>query len=87
MIVIGLDVHKQSLTGVAVDEAGRMLDETVAASGGDLLAWAAGLREERSFGLLVLERESGWRHFDGCPVPGCGWLVVEDVLPEWVPVG
>lgn len=26
MIVIGVDVHKQSLTAVAVDEAGRMLD-------------------------------------------------------------
>ena len=28
MIVIGLDVHKQSVTAVAVDEAGRPLDET-----------------------------------------------------------
>ena len=28
MIVIGVDVHKHSLTAVAVDEAGRMLDET-----------------------------------------------------------
>jgi hypothetical protein len=27
MIVIGVDVHKQSVTAVAVDEAGRMLDE------------------------------------------------------------
>jgi hypothetical protein len=27
MIVIGVDVHKHSLTAVAVDEAGRMLDE------------------------------------------------------------
>ena len=31
MIVIGVDVHKQSLTAVAVDEAGRMLDERTAA--------------------------------------------------------
>jgi hypothetical protein len=40
MIVIGVDVHKQSLTAVAVDEAGRMLDEkTVAATAdGELLA-------------------------------------------------
>ena len=29
MIVIGLDVHKQSVTAVAVDEAGRPLDEAV----------------------------------------------------------
>jgi hypothetical protein len=35
MIVIGVDVHKQSLTAVAVDEAGRMLDErTVVGVGG-----------------------------------------------------
>jgi hypothetical protein len=27
MIVIGVDVHKHSLTAVAVDEAGRLLDE------------------------------------------------------------
>ena len=27
MIVIGVDVHKQTVTAVAVDEAGRMLDE------------------------------------------------------------
>jgi hypothetical protein len=33
MIVIGVDVHKQSLTAVAVDEAGRALAEmTVAAA-------------------------------------------------------
>ena len=39
MIVIGVDVHKQSLTAVAVDEAGRMLDEkTVAAADGRLFA-------------------------------------------------
>jgi hypothetical protein len=27
MIVIGVDLHKHSLTAVAVDDAGRMLDE------------------------------------------------------------
>ena len=31
MIVIGVDVHKQSVTAVAVDEAGRMLDEKTVA--------------------------------------------------------
>jgi hypothetical protein len=31
MIVIGVDVHKHSLTAVAVDEAGRMLDEKTVA--------------------------------------------------------
>ena len=34
MIVIGVDVHKHSVTAVAVDEAGRMLDETTLAVGG-----------------------------------------------------
>jgi len=29
MIVIGVDVHKYSLTAVAVDEAGRMLDDLI----------------------------------------------------------
>jgi transposase len=48
MIVIGVDVHKHSLTAVAVDEAGRMLDErTVAAADDELLAWAGGLADER----------------------------------------
>ena len=33
MIVIGVDVHKQSLTAVAVDEAGRVLDERTLSCG------------------------------------------------------
>src|SRR5438874_9755171 len=52
MIVIGVDVHKQSLTAVAVDEAGRMLDErTVAGANDRLLAWASGLGGERLWAL------------------------------------
>src|SRR6478609_1619862 len=47
MIVIGVDVHKQSVTAVAVDEAGRMLDEkTVAVGGEELLAWTAQLADD-----------------------------------------
>src|SRR5438552_6097420 len=65
MIVIGVDVHKQSLTAVAVDEAGRMLDErTVAGAKDGLLAWASSLGEERLWALedcrqltRALERE------------------------------
>ena len=30
MVVVGVDVHKQSLTAVAVDEAGRALAELTA---------------------------------------------------------
>jgi transposase len=52
MIVIGVDVHKQSLTAVAVDQAGRMLDEkTVAAVDDELLAWASKLSGERLWAL------------------------------------
>jgi len=41
MIVIGVDVHKHSLTAVAVDEAGRMLDErTVLVGSDELVGWA-----------------------------------------------
>ena len=43
MIVIGVDVHKHSLTAVAVDEAGRMIDErTVTAADDELLAGLGG---------------------------------------------
>src|SRR6266702_909910 len=52
MIVIGVDVHKQSLTAVAVDEAGRMLDEqTVAVTQHELVGWAAGLSGERLWAI------------------------------------
>jgi transposase len=63
--VIGVDVHKHSLTAVAVDEAGRMLDErTVAGASAGLVAWASSLGEERLWALedcrqltRALERE------------------------------
>jgi hypothetical protein len=48
MIVIGVDVQKQSVTAVAVDEAARMLDEkTVPVGSEEFLGWAASLGEER----------------------------------------
>src|SRR5512132_3077824 len=40
MIVIGVDVHKHSLTAVAVDEVGRQLDRLSTTSGDELLAWS-----------------------------------------------
>jgi transposase len=44
MIVIGVDVHKHSLTAVAVDEAGRQLDQlTVEYPDARLFDWAARL--------------------------------------------
>jgi transposase len=52
MIVIGVDVHKHSLTAVAVDETGRMLDErTVCAAEDGLRAWALGLSGARLWAL------------------------------------
>ena len=42
MIVIGVDVHKQSVTAVAVDEAGRMLDERTISVGSDELIGLGG---------------------------------------------
>jgi transposase len=48
MIVIGLDVHKQSLTAAAVDVTGRLLAEkTLSGSEDGLLAWAAALASDR----------------------------------------
>jgi transposase len=52
MIVIGVDVHKQSLTAVAVDEAGRMLDErTVSCANDGLVAWGSSVGDERLWAL------------------------------------
>jgi transposase len=61
MIVIGVDVHKHSLTAVAVDEAGRMLDEkTVAAADGELLAWPSELGGERLWALEDCRQLTRW---------------------------
>jgi transposase len=51
MIVIGVDVHKRSLTAVAVDEVGRPLAEQAAVDGAGLLAWASALPGERLWAL------------------------------------
>jgi transposase len=61
MIVIGVDVHKHSLTAVAVDEAGRMLDEqTLAGANGGLLAWASRLDEARLWALEDCRQLTRW---------------------------
>src|SRR6266496_3701962 len=51
MIVIGVDVHKQSLAAVAVDETGRALAESTASAACELLAWASSLPGERSWAV------------------------------------
>jgi transposase len=61
MIVIGVDVHKHSLTAVAVDEAGRMLDEkTVVAADDGLLAWASEFDNERLWALEDCRQLTRW---------------------------
>jgi transposase len=51
MIVVGVDVHKRSLTAVAVDEAGRQLAEQTVVAVEELLAWAASLSGERLWAI------------------------------------
>jgi transposase len=51
MIVIGVDVHKHSLTAAAVDEVGRTLSQWTGALGAELLAWARSLAPERLWAL------------------------------------
>ena len=47
MIVIGVDVHMDSLTAVAVDELGRALAEWGGPVEGEVVGWARALGEER----------------------------------------
>src|SRR3954451_9685748 len=61
MIVIGVDVHKQSVTAVAVDEAGRPLGEEVVLVGSDeLLGWAAVLSEQRLWAVEDCRQLTRW---------------------------
>ena len=61
MIVIGLDVHKQSVTAVAVDEAGRPLEERVIPVGSDeLLGWASSLAAERLWAVEDCRELTRW---------------------------
>jgi transposase len=61
MIVIGVDVHKQSVTAVAVDEAGRMLaEQTIQVGSDELLAWAASLDRARLWALEDCRRLTRW---------------------------
>jgi transposase len=61
MIVIGLDVHKHSVTAVAVDEAGRPLAEKVVMVGSDeLLGWASPLDGERLWAVEDCRQLTRW---------------------------
>jgi transposase len=61
MIVIGLDVHKQSVTAVAVDEAGRALSEKLIPVGSDeLLGWAGALDAARLWAVEDCRQLTRW---------------------------
>ncbi len=51
MIVIGVDVHKHSLTAVAVDEVGRPLAERTCAVDDGVVEWAQSLADDRLWAL------------------------------------
>jgi transposase len=59
MIVVGVDVHKQSLTAVAVDEVGRSLAERTVGSAHELVSWSASLDEERLWAVEDCRQLSG----------------------------
>jgi transposase len=51
MIVIGVDVHKHSLTAVAVDELGRQLDAVDGVGEEALIGWGRRLGRSRLWAL------------------------------------
>src|SRR6266705_6340643 len=57
MIVVGVDVHKYSLT--AVDEVGRSIAELTVGSARDLLAWSSSLDPERLWAVEDCRQLSG----------------------------
>ncbi len=61
MIVIGVDVHKHSVTAVAADEAGRPLDEkTIPVGSDELIGWAEALGSERLWALEDCRQLAVW---------------------------
>ncbi len=51
MIVVGVDVHKHSLSAVAVDEIGRQLDAVETSDPAELLAWSKRVARRRLWAL------------------------------------
>src|SRR5712691_5821000 len=61
MIVIGVDVHKQSVTAVAIDQVGRMLDEkTVVVGSDELVGWASAHGCERRWAVEDCRQLTRW---------------------------
>ena len=59
MIVVGVDVHKQSLTAVAVDEVGRSVAELTVGSARELVNWSTSLDRERLWAVEDCRQLSG----------------------------
>jgi transposase len=59
MIVVGVDVHKHSLTAVAVDEVGRSVAEVMVGSARELVSWSASLDPERLWAVEDCRQLSG----------------------------
>ena len=60
MIVIGVDVHKQSLTAVAVDEVGRPLGERTVPVDDEVLSAGRALGGERLWALEDCRHVTRW---------------------------
>jgi transposase len=61
MMVIGLDVHKHSVTAVAADEAGRPLGEKTVLVGSDaLIGWAASFSDDRLWAVEDCRQLTRW---------------------------
>src|SRR5437868_7276800 len=61
MIVIGVDVHKQSVTAVAIDQVGQMLDEkTVVVGSEELVGWASAHGSERRWAVEDCRQLTRW---------------------------
>src|SRR5438067_2886373 len=60
MIVIGVDVHKQAVTAVAVDEAGRPEEKTVLVGSDQLVGWAAALGDQRLWAVEDCRQLTRW---------------------------
>ena len=83
MIVIGVDVHKQSVTAVAVDDAGRMLDErTVPVGSEELIGWAAELDAERLWAMGPLTKGRYWEIIAVPDIREQAAAVAEDIARE-----
>src|SRR2546423_8283680 len=82
MIVIGLDVDKQSVTAVAVDEAGRPLAEKVVMVGSDeLLGWAAALSDQRLWAVEDCRQLTRWLERQLLAAGGgVGWVAPQQTV-------